>query len=133
MDNWFLLTFKMSQDPLENFFGSIRMSCGFGNNPTSIQFKAAFQNLLSNTVNKRDNGNLFVDNDLVYIAGYIMRLIMKKEPCCFCYTLLKENKERLSCQLIEQKQMGGLICPIVDFVDMVKISNRKNLNYFLLV
>jgi hypothetical protein len=42
----FLLTFKMSQDPLENFFSSIPMSSGFCNNPTSIQFKAAFQSLL---------------------------------------------------------------------------------------
>jgi len=42
----FLLTFKLSQDPLENFFSSIPMSSGFCNNPTSIQFKVAFQSLL---------------------------------------------------------------------------------------
>jgi hypothetical protein len=41
----FLLTFKLSQDPLENFFSSFPMSSGFCNNPTSIQFKAAFQSL----------------------------------------------------------------------------------------
>ena len=46
----FLLTFKLSQDPLEIFFSSIRMSCGFANNPTSAQFKTAFQNLLCKTV-----------------------------------------------------------------------------------
>jgi len=49
----FLLTFKLSQDPLENFFSSIRMSCGFNNNPTSIQFKSAFQSLLCNTLNRK--------------------------------------------------------------------------------
>jgi hypothetical protein len=42
----FLLTFKLSQDPLENFFSSVPMSSGFCNNPASIQFKAAFQSLL---------------------------------------------------------------------------------------
>jgi hypothetical protein len=49
----FLLTFKLSQDPLENFFSSIRMSCGNNNNPTSIQFKSAFQSLLCYTLNRK--------------------------------------------------------------------------------
>jgi len=49
----FLLTFKLSQDPLENFFSSIRMACGDNNNPTSIQFKAAFQSLLCSTLNRK--------------------------------------------------------------------------------
>jgi hypothetical protein len=49
----FILTFKLSQDPLENFFSSIRMSCGNNNNPTSIQFKSAFQSLLCNTLNRK--------------------------------------------------------------------------------
>ena len=38
------------------------MSCGYGNNPTSIQFKAAFQSLLCNTVNRKDNGNCLFDD-----------------------------------------------------------------------
>jgi hypothetical protein len=49
----FMLTFKLSQDPLENFFGSIRMACGNNNNPTCIQFKSAFQSLLCNTLNRK--------------------------------------------------------------------------------
>jgi hypothetical protein len=49
----YLLTFKLSQDPLENFFSSIRMSCGNNNNPSSIQFKSAFQSLLCNTLNRK--------------------------------------------------------------------------------
>jgi len=49
----FLCTFKLSQDPLENFFSSIRMSCGLANNPTTIQFKGAFQTLLCNSLNRK--------------------------------------------------------------------------------
>ena len=52
-DLGFMLTFKLSQDPLENFFGSIRMACGSNNNPTCIQFKSAFQSLLCNTLNRK--------------------------------------------------------------------------------
>jgi len=49
----FMCTFKLSQDPLENFFASIRMSCGLNNNPTSLQFKTAFQTLLCNSLNRK--------------------------------------------------------------------------------
>jgi hypothetical protein len=152
----FLLTFKLSQDPLENFFSSIRMSCGFGNNPTSIQFKSAFQSLLCKTLNKKDNGNClfdgslsvlelcdvsceldlnleniviensdFVDNVMIYIAGFIMRTLIRKEKCTFCYTYLKESKDRITCPLIDIKQLGGLIAPIPDVVATVKIANRN--------
>jgi hypothetical protein len=152
----FLLTFKLSQDPLENFFSSIRMSCGFGNNPTSIQFKAAFQSLLCKTLNKKDNGNClvdenlsvlelcdvscdldlnlesividdsdFVDNVLIYIAGFIMRTLIRKEKCTLCYTYLKESKDRITCPLIDIKQLGGLVTPTVDVVATVKLANRN--------
>jgi len=50
----FMCTFKLSQDPLENFFASIRMSCGLNNNPTTMQFKTAFQTLLCNSLNRKD-------------------------------------------------------------------------------
>jgi len=49
----FMCTFRLSQDPLEKFFSSLRMSCGYNNNPTKIQFKSAFQNLLCNSVNRK--------------------------------------------------------------------------------
>lgn len=49
----FMCTFKLSQDPLENFFSSIRMSCGYNNNPTTVQFQAAFKTLLCNSLNRK--------------------------------------------------------------------------------
>jgi hypothetical protein len=132
------------------------MSCGYGNNPTTIQFKAAFQSLLCKTLNKKDNGNClfdeslsilelsevscdldlnaeniciqnspFVENVLVYIAGFIMRTIMQKEQCAFCYTYMKECKNRVTCTLIDKKQRGGLLNPICDVVSTVKITNRN--------
>ena len=157
----FMLTFKLSQDPVENFFSSIRMSCGNNNNPTSIQFKAAFQSLLCGTLNRKDNGNCifddslpiselsevncefdwnidniicdsnnFVDNVLIYISGFIMRTLMQKEKCTFCYTFLKECQNRVSCPLINVKQLGGLVNPISDMVSVVKLANR-NVKLFL--
>jgi hypothetical protein len=49
----YICTYKLCQDPLETFFSSIRMNLGSANNPTSIQFKAAFESLLCNTLNHK--------------------------------------------------------------------------------
>lgn len=42
----YLLTYKVSQDHLELFFSAIRSRCGNNNNPTCLQFIAAFRKLL---------------------------------------------------------------------------------------
>jgi len=42
----YLLTYKVSQDHLELFFGAVRASCGSNNNPTVRQFVAAYKWLL---------------------------------------------------------------------------------------
>lgn len=42
----FLLTYKLSQDHLEMFFGCIRQRGGFSNNPTAWQFENAFKRIL---------------------------------------------------------------------------------------
>ena len=68
--------------------------------------------------------NRFVDNEIIYISGFIMRKIVDKETCMYCYTYLTENKQRVSCELIKFKQLGGLVYPIFDVVAIVHISNR---------
>ena len=42
----YLLTYKLSQDHLELFFGAVRQRGGWNNNPTSGQFVAAYKRLL---------------------------------------------------------------------------------------
>ena len=42
----YLLTYKLSQDHLELFFGAIRQRGGWNNNPTCEQFKEAYKRLL---------------------------------------------------------------------------------------
>ena len=42
----YLLTYKLSQDHLELFFGAVRSAGGFNNNPTAQQFTAAYKRLL---------------------------------------------------------------------------------------
>ena len=54
-----------------------------------------------------------------------MRKLIEKEKCTYCYTYLTECKERVSCQLIHFKQLGGLMYPIFDVVTIVEIANRN--------
>jgi len=53
----YLLTYKMSQDHLELFFGAVRSAGGFNNNPTAQQFTAAYKRLLMRSSIKAPNGN----------------------------------------------------------------------------
>ena len=53
----FVLTYKFSQDHLELFFGAIRSSGGFNNNPTAQQFTAAYKRLLLRSSIQGQNGN----------------------------------------------------------------------------
>jgi hypothetical protein len=42
-----------------------------------------------------------------------------------CYTYLTECNNRVTCPLIDTKQLGGLIYPIADVVEIVKLANRS--------
>jgi hypothetical protein len=42
-----------------------------------------------------------------------------------CYTYLTECTDRVTCPLITAKQIGGLIYPISDVVEIVKLANRN--------
>lgn len=44
--NGYLLTYKLSQDHLENFFSAVRSKGGYSNNPTCYQFTNIFKKLL---------------------------------------------------------------------------------------
>jgi len=52
----FVLTYKMSQDHLELFFGCIRARGGSNNNPNAVQFKNTLRQLLF-TKNVVESGN----------------------------------------------------------------------------
>ena len=55
----FIRTYRLSQDPLENFFSSIRSasSLGHNNNPNVTQFISAYKRLLAGALNKSNYGN----------------------------------------------------------------------------
>ena len=75
----FLLTYKLSQDPLENFFNSIRASLGYNNNPTVYQFLAAFRRLLAGAMNKSEYGNCVWDDTISLLVQQPLTAVAVEE------------------------------------------------------
>ena len=67
----YILTYKFSQDHLELFFGAIRSSGGFNNNPTVQQFTAAYKRLLLRSSVEGCNGNCTKqdETDILEVIG----------------------------------------------------------------
>ena len=59
----YLLTYKMSQDHLELFFGAVRASGGWNNNPTTRQFIAAHKQLMMRHNIEGERGNCTPQDD----------------------------------------------------------------------
>jgi hypothetical protein len=64
----FLLTRRLNQDPLENFFGTVRQQGGNSDNPTPLQFTRAFQKLFYDHYQILPSGNCSEDFDSM-LAG----------------------------------------------------------------
>ena len=67
----YLLGYKFSQDHLELFFCAVRARGGFNDNPTALQFKAAYKRLLMRHEVKHGGGNclLLDDTDILHVSG----------------------------------------------------------------
>ena len=64
----FLCTRRLNQDPLENFFGSIRQQGGNCDNPTPLQFTQAFRKLFfNNYLLPMGTGNCTPDLDTILV------------------------------------------------------------------
>ena len=66
----FLLTYKLSQDHIELFFGNIRSQSGHNNNPNTRQFKASFKKLLSHLeLGSKFTGNCIPIENIPILSG----------------------------------------------------------------
>jgi len=61
----FIPMYKLSQDHLNIFFGSVKSQGGYNKNPTARQFKSAYKKLLVNTqIKDRGLGNCMALEDI---------------------------------------------------------------------
>ena len=97
----FLLTRRLNQDPLENFFGSIRQQGGNADNPTPLQFTRAFKKLFyDNFLINISTGNCTADFDSI-LAGSTY------QP--------KSKKASSSKTILEAPEQGTIEVDVTDF------------------
>ena len=165
----YILTYRFSQDQIEMYFSKIRSRFGWNNNPTALQFKYALRSLLlknkieapstancidisriqeSNEIQSSDpavndmllSNNIWRNDVLQYISGYIVKKILESLDCPDCATALYQSSDSsndygYSCNLslISCKRFGNLLVPswsvykVVQSVD--RIARRELCNW----
>lgn len=64
----FILTYKLSQDHIETFFGAVRQRGGFNNNPSCLQFQTSYKRLLvKHKIKGSKNGNCAILDNLAIL------------------------------------------------------------------
>ncbi|XP_065211605.1 uncharacterized protein LOC135843273 [Planococcus citri] len=77
----YLLSFKLSQDHLENFFSAVRRKNGWNNNPDALQFKGAYRQLLVRHEIESSNRANCEKDDVPILSASSRRKKKKITPC----------------------------------------------------
>ncbi len=167
----YLPTYRLSQDPVEIYFGTLRSRLGSNDNPNVLQLSYSVRATLCFKLNACANGNcqpqedlldcvttgviecsteddddeeednqeidnsnvstlsLFVENIVVYIAGFVAKKMKNKLDCDVCKSaLITTDNEYMSFRedfcLLADKDKGGLCKPSEDLVIVCKIAER---------
>lgn len=85
----YLLTYKLSQDFLENCFCAVRYRGGHNNNPTAIQFQSAFKRLLvRHELNSYNTGNCLAGGvPILTVSSTIKAIVLNTDNDFSCLDL----------------------------------------------
>jgi hypothetical protein len=128
----YLLTYKLSQDHLEIFFGCIRQRGGWNNNPTCYQFKAAYKSLIiHNEIRGAESANC-IDQCQIKILGVSSKKHLKlkeanqsihdlyqRHPLYECNEWLSEETRKLLMNEIDFETEIPHFSSLSQFVDNV--------------
>lgn len=105
----YLLSFKLSQDPLETFFSAIRSRGGFNNNPNAQQFESAYKRLLikHEIVSSGDSNCLTDGIEILHVSSQKKNFV---DPII--------DEEYVSCEMFDHDYMRSLwtLSPYVENV-----------------
>lgn len=88
----YLLMYKFSQDHLEMYFSLVRSRLGWNNNPSYLQFRAAYRNLLiSNEVRPKATANCQGQDNTCLLPWTGKNKLVSYDPVEFC------NSRRYDC------------------------------------
>ena len=107
----------MSQDPLEHFFGLVRVRFGSNNNPTPYQFKSVYKRLLigiSDKLVKYGNVNLLDSDNLIALIPTAEDRINYVLEYCVCDEFEFDDVSRFVKEgLLRAKIFYNPLCPSV--------------------
>ena len=66
----YILTYKMSQDHLKLIFGVVRAAGGWNNNPTALQFRSAYKQLMMRHQITGGRGNCIPQDDTEMLSNF---------------------------------------------------------------
>jgi hypothetical protein len=119
----YLLTYKLLQDHIENFFSAIRLKGGFNNNPDSFQFRCAYRRLLiHHDVTSSDSANCEADNIPILAVT-----LPKKEETKELDEATLENYEMFNFENVEEIPSEVLI-DVIHYIGgfiVRKLSEKK--------
>lgn len=105
----YLLSFKVSQDPLETFFSAIRSRGGFNNNPNAKQFESAYKRLLiKHEIVSNNNSNCLTDGiDILHVTSQKRNFV---DPIM--------DEEYIDCEIFDHDYLNSLwaLSPYVENV-----------------
>lgn len=153
VDFSYVLSYKFSQDHLELFFNGVRRSCGWNDNPTALQLRYIMRRFLAHAgVESASTGNCqlppaefkdvleettidpsdlqqlspFVGNVTVYIAGFVVRKVLRHLSCPECRLSLISSATNApsSTHFLRLKNNGGLVIPSKDVVTIIQRAEK---------
>ena len=107
----YLCTYKLSQEPLEHFFGLIRTRFGANNNPTPYQFRNTFRKLLLGVTDSIvEFGNVVLQETSEFVA--LIPSVMDKVD----YIYETYDFEELDVEKLKTYELSQFKSDIVDYI-----------------
>jgi len=136
----FILTYKISQNHLEMFFSAIRAKGGFNNNPTTMQFWAAYEKLLIHTELKtsEEANSTALDNTTILSVSSLAKRSEENYLDLLCANesdedMIEDDLTEYSIDVLEyisgfivKKVLSKIKCSICS--DAIQDSNRISIN-----
>ena len=120
-DMKYLLMYKVSQDHLELFFGKIRSHGGWNNNPTVVQFIAAYKRLIIHNISEVLRGNCISLQSMSILN--VTSKISKPKSKTSSIMLREINNSNGRCSLVD-----GLEVDDVDNDTIIDVESNMTFN-----
>lgn len=116
----YICTLKLSQDPLEHFFGLIRARYGANNNPTPYQFRSTFRKILMGVTDKIVTNSNVTLQDNAEMVGIIPDVTNKVDYIFEAYDLFDLDLDKF-----KDQEISGFKENVINYVSGFIVKKIK--------